>query len=183
MPRSGGKSRARSGGRVEGTAAMREATGCGARPGLRDAKCAEQTATFVLTLSVTRHARGGRPGLEPRPPPPPGSESALIRAQPVRSRPAPAALALRSSLLASLQGDIGLRRRHRNLRLFPAPYASNGEVAPAGYRGSSGLCADGETEAGRGKATFSKITEGENDRPRVHPFLVLPKFARAPQGS
>lgn len=74
----------RSGGRVEGAAAVREATGCGAGPGLRDAKGAKQTATFVLTVSETRHERGGRPGLEPRTL---GAESALIRALPVRSCP------------------------------------------------------------------------------------------------
>lgn len=34
-------------------------------------------------------------------------------------------------------------------------------MVPAGYRRSSDLCADGETEAGRGKATFSKITKGD----------------------
>lgn len=80
----GGKSRACSGGRVEGAAAVREAEGCGAGPGLRDVGGAEQASTFVLTASEARHAKGGCPGLEPGPP---GAESALVGAQPVRSRP------------------------------------------------------------------------------------------------
>lgn len=77
---------------------MREAEGCGAGPGLRDVGGAEQAATFVLTASEARHATGGRPGLELGPL---GAESALVRAQPVRSRPcSPASSLLAPRLLA-----------------------------------------------------------------------------------
>lgn len=77
---------------------MREPEGCGVGPGLRDVGGAEQEATFVLTPSEARHTRGGRPGLELWPP---GAESALVRAQPVRSRPSsPASSLLAPRLLA-----------------------------------------------------------------------------------
>lgn len=107
---------------------MREAAGCGAGPGLRDARGAERAATFVLTPSEKRHARGGRFGLEPRVPTP-GAESALVRTQPVRSRPGSSASSqLARRLLASLQGDP---------LLFPSPYAKwRLQVT----RKSSGLC-------------------------------------------
>lgn len=118
---------------------MREAEGCGAGPGLRDVGGAEQAATFVLTASEARHARGGSPGLESGPP---GGESALVGAQPVRSRPGSptsSQLACEPPCLASLPSDIGLGRRQSSPRLFPSPYASDGEVASGGYRLSSGL--------------------------------------------